>query len=348
METDLNLEAASSVGAALRNARRSAVCVRSLPAIAAVSGHSTRWSLDAGSTAIMRQSLTFGLTPPVYPVRVAVRRVPPRVLVALSPMGALERVYCDELRRQLRRSSGETVAVSPLDLRPGADWAALVNRAVERVRPLAVVVALGWGQGMPADAPQTQARLTGLVAALGREDQPALVSDVPAYGTLTQQTLDPLLLKVGAQAGLPVSTAAEASTGGAAAEGASAESVVRSWARLNAAALVRACDPVFFAPHLVSTRLGFSYARRRMTTVTVLCGGTRTYGQVSGRLQNLGFACRQMALGGYRPTVSRVSVYYDPDGHRAAALVLADDLHIPSSQVVAVRDAPGGLMLYMP
>jgi hypothetical protein len=153
---------------------------------------------------------------------------------------------------------------------------------------------------------------------------------------------------VGAQAGLPVSTAAEAVTGGAAAEGPAAERVVRSWARLNAAALVRACDPAFFAPHLVSTRLGFSYARRRTTTVTVILGKTRSYGQVSGRLQNLGFVSRQVALGSFSPTVPRASVYYAAGGHRAAALVLADDLHIPSSQVVAVPDAPGGLMLYMP
>ena len=168
VETDLNLEAASSVGAALRNARRSAVCVRSLPAIAAVTGHSTRWSLDAGSTVIMRQSLAFGLTPPVFPMRVAVRRVPPRVLVALSPMGALGRVYCDELQRQLRRSSGETVSVSALDLGPGDDWAALADRAVDRVHPLAIVVALGWGRSMLVDAPQMQAQLNGLVDALGR------------------------------------------------------------------------------------------------------------------------------------------------------------------------------------
>ena len=348
METNLNLEAASSVGAALRNAGRSALSVRSLPAIAVVSGHSTRWSLDAGSTVIMRQSLAFGLTPPVFPLRVAVRHVPSRVLVVLSPMGSLERAYRDELQRRLSRSSGQTVTVAALILGPGADWAASVARAVERMHPLAVVVALGWGRDVPAGAQQMQAQLNGLVDILGREKQPALVSDVPAFGTGTRQTLNPVLLKVGAQAGLPISTAAEALTGGAAAEGATAESVVRSWAGLNAAALVRACDPAFFAPHLVSTRLGFSYARRRLTTVTVLLGETRSYGLVSGRLQNLGFASRQVALGSFPPTVPRASVYYDPSGYRAAALVLADDLRVPRSQVITAPGVPGGLMLYLP
>jgi hypothetical protein len=99
---------------------------------------------------------------------------------------------------------------------------------------------------------------------------------------------------------------------------------------------------------MVSTRLGFSYARRRATTVNVLCGATRSYAQVSGRLQNLGFRSRQVALGSFSPSVPRASVYYDASGHRAAALVLADDLHIPPSRVLAARDAPGGLMLYMP
>ena len=40
------------------------------------------------------------------------------------------------------------------------------------------------------------------------------------------------------------------------------------------------CDPGFFGPRMVSTRLGFSYARRRATTVNVLCGATRSYAQV--------------------------------------------------------------------
>ena len=348
VETNLNLEAASSIGAVLRDAQPGAVCVRSLPVTAAVSGRSMRWRLDAGSTAIMRQSLAFGLTPPVFPMRVTVRHRAPLVLVALSPMGALARVYCGELQRDLRRSSGQAVSVAPLELRPGEDWAAAARLAVDRTRPLAVVVAIGWGRGRPAAAAPVQAQLNGLVDALGSLRQPALVSDVPAYGAGSWQGLDPMLLKVAATAGLPVSTPAETLMGGAVAGGTSAPVVVRSWARLNTAALIRGCDPVFFGPHLTSTRLGFSYARRRATTVTVLCGATPSYAQESGRLRNLGFATRQETLGSFSPSARRASVYYGARGQRAAARVLADDLHISSAQVIAAQDVPGGLMLYMP
>jgi hypothetical protein len=82
--------------------------------------------------------------------------------------------------------------------------------------------------------------------------------------------------------------------------------------------------------------------------VTVLCGATPSYAQESGRLRNLGFATRQETLGSFSPSARRASVYYGARGQRAAARVLADDLHISSAQVIAAQDVPGGLMLYMP
>ena len=264
-------------------------------------------------------------------------------------MGSLERVYCDELQRGLRRSSGEAVYVAPLVLQPGEDWAAAATLAVDRTHPLAVVVALGWGRGAPAAAAPTQTQVKGFVDSLGTLRQPAVVSDVPAYGTGSWQGLDAMLLKVAATAGLPVSTPAETLVGGAVAGGderPACRALVGALEHGGAYPWLR--HPAFFGPHLTSTRLGFSYVRRRATTVTVLCGATRDYAHESGRLRNLGFATRPEALGSFSPSARRASVYYGSSGQRAAARVLADDMHISSAPVIAAQDVPGGLMLYVP
>jgi hypothetical protein len=115
-------------------------------------------------------------------------------------------------------------------------------------------------------------------------------------------------------------------------------------ARANVATLVRACWPGALAPRLASTRLGFSFAARRRTTVSVSAPTDRAAATATALLRTWGYQTTSVAATDWTPSRSGRGVYYRA-GMRRAALALAGDFGLGPSAVVRDEGAPAALTL---
>jgi len=110
------------------------------------------------------------------------------------------------------------------------------------------------------------------------------------------------------------------------------------------ATLVRACWPGALAPRLVSTRLGFSFAARRRTTVGVSAPSSRAAASATALLRTWGYQTTSVQATDWTPQRPGRGVYYRA-GMRRAALSLAGDLGLRAAAVVADEGAPTALTL---
>jgi len=273
------------------------------------------------------------------------------------------------VRRRLRRSAGAPIAVQAVK---APRWDGLVARttaAAESWRPLAVLVAPPTGIGAAERAEAAAVALRGLGEALRAAGQPAVLSAplptettptaapagataataAPDVDALARDTLAAAVLA----SGQPVSPLAGpgAAPAGAAAAARSLDARLRAAAGANVATLVRACWPGALAPRLASTRLGFSFAARRRTTVgvsastnSVAATGAAASGTTMALLRTWGYQTKSVPATDWTPQRPGRGVYYRA-GMRRAALALAGDLGLRAAAVVADEKAPAALTL---
>ncbi len=369
VQSDLNLQGAASLAATFEELMPTGVDVRGAAAIVETCRRGEAWRVDRSAMEQLRRSLAFGLTPPVAGTSVKWRPRPARVLVVLPGPGYRSDAYVDEVRRRLRRSAGAPVAVRAVRARR---WDGLVARAAaaaESWRPLAVLVA------PPADlgsAERTQAAavaLRRLGEALRAAGQPAVLSaplpvettitaasttDTSATAALAVDALNRDALAAAYRAsGQPVSPLAGPgdAPAGAQANVRSLDAKLATAARANVATLVRACWPGALAPRLASTRLGFSFAARRRTTVgvsaatsSVAATSAAASGTTMALLRTWGYQTKSVPATDWTPQRLGRGVYYRA-GMRRAALALAGDLGLQAAAVVADEGAPAALTL---
>ena len=378
VQSDLNLQGATSLAKAFEESLPAEVDVRGAAANVETCRRGEAWRVDRSAMEQLRQSLAFGLTPPPAGTIVKRRPRPARVLVVLPGPGYRSDAYVDEVRRRLRRSAGAPVAVQAVK---APRWDGLVARttaAVESWRPLAVLVAPPTGIGAAERAEAAAVSLRGLGERLRAAGQPAVLSAplpvetmataapatdpsaTAAPGGATAATAasagdalarDALAAAVLAS-GQPVSPLAGLGATPASAQVAagSLDSRLRAAATANVATLVRACWPGALAPRLASTRLGFSYAARRRTTVGVTpsTSSVAATGAASGTIMALlhtwGYQTKSVPATDWTPQRLGRGVYYRA-GMRRAALALAGDLGLRVAAVVADEGAPAALTL---
>ena len=146
--------------------------------------------------------------------------------------------------------------------------------------------------------------------------------------------------------GQPVSPLAGPSDASAGAQGAawSLDARLTAAARANVATLVRACWPGALAPRLAATRLGFSFAARRRTTVGVSAPSSRVAASATALLGTWGYQTTSVQATDWTPQRPGRGVYYRA-GMLRAALSLAGDLGLQAAAVVADEGAPTALTL---
>lgn len=353
VQSDLNLQGATSLAATLGELLPTEIDVRGAPAIVETCRRGEAWRVDRSALEQLRQSLAFGLTPPTTGTSVSRRRRPARLLVVLPGPSYRSDVYVQEVRRRLRRSAGAPVAVQAVK---APRWDGLVARttaAAESYRPLAVLVAPPIGIGAAETAEAAAAALSRLGETLRTAGQPAVLSaPLPVETTATATTAatatpatDALAVAVRA-GGQPVSPLADPGDAPAAAQGAarSLDARLTDAARANVATLVRACWPGALAPRLESTRLGFSFAARRRTTVGVVAPSVRSASVTMALLRTWGYRATSVRATDWTPERPGRGVYYR-QGMRRAALALAGDLGLATAAVVADEGAPSALTL---
>jgi len=357
VQSDLNLQGATSLAATLGELLPTDVDVRGLAAIVETCRRAEAWRVDRSALEPLRQSLAFGLTPPVTGTSVTRRPRPARVLVVLpGPSYRSASAYVNEVRRRLRRSAGAPVAVRAVR---APRWDGLVARttaAAESWRPLAVLVAPPAGIGYAETATAAAAALRRLGETLRKAGQPAVLSGpLPVETTTTAAPATPpasaapatdVLAVAIRAAGQPISPLDAAGEPPAGVQGAAWNLAARltTAARANVATLVRACWPAALAPRLASTRLGFSFAARRRTTVGVAAAtqGAAATGAVLAHLHTWGYLTKSMPATGWTPLRPGRGVYYRAGMHRAA-LALAGDLGLPAAAVLQDESAPAAL-----
>ena len=352
VQSDLNLQGATSLATAFRELLPSEVDVRGAAAIVETCRRGEAWRIDSSAMEPLRQSLAFGLTPPPTGTRVTRRPRPARVLVVLPGPSYRSDAYVTEVRRRLRRSAGAPVAVQAVE---APRWDGLVARAtaaIESWRPLAVLVAPPTGVGDAGTAQAAAAALRRLGEMLSTVGQPAVLSAplpvettstvAPATDALTTDVLA-VAIRAGGQ---PVSPLAGPSAAAAGAQGVawSLDARLAAAARANVATLVRACWPGALAPRLASTRLGFSFAARRRTAVGVSAPTDRAATAATALLRTWGYQVTSVPATDWTPPRSGRGVYYRA-GMRRAALALAGDLGLRAAAVVADEGAPTALTL---
>jgi hypothetical protein len=352
VQSDLDLQGATSLATTFRELLPTQVDVRAVAAIVETCRRGEAWRVDRSAMEQLRQSLAFGLTPPPTGTSVKRRPRPARVLVVLPGPGHRSAAYVEEVRRRLRRSAGAPVAVQAVE---APRWGGLVARttaAIESWRPLAVLVAPPAGLEGAETVTVAAAALRGLGESLRAADQPAVLSaPLPVETTATAAPATTVLagdaLAVAIRAGgQPVSLLAAPNTAAAGVQGASLslDARMRAAARANVATLVRACWPGTLAPSLASTRLGFSFAARRRTSVGVLAATDRAATSAAARLRIWGYQAKILPATDWTPPTLGRGVYYRA-GLRRAALALAGDLGLPAAAVVADEGAPTALTL---
>ena len=351
VQSDLDLQGATSLATTFGELLPTQVDVRAAAAIVETCRRGEAWRIDRSAMEQLRQSLAFGLTPPPTGTKVKRRPRPARVLVVLPGPGYRSAAYVQEVRRRLRLSAGAPVAVQAVE---APRWGGLVARttaAVESWRPLAVLVAPPTGL-TGAETITAAAALRGLGETLRAADQPAVLSaPLPAETTATAAPAATVLagdaLAVAIRAGgQPVSPLAAPNAATAGTQGAmrSLDAKLRAAAGANVATLVRACWPGALAPRLASTRLGFSFAARRRTTVGVSAATEGAATAAIARLRTWGYQTTIVPATVWMPPRLGRGVYYRA-GLRRAALALAGDLGLPAAAVVADEDAPTPLTL---
>jgi hypothetical protein len=326
VQSNLNLQGATSLATTFRLLLPTDVDVRGAAAIVETCRRAEAWRVDRSAMEQLRLSLAFGLTAPQTGTSVTRRPRPARVLVVLPGPRYHADLYVAEVRRRLRRSAGAAVAVQAVK---APRWDGLVERAMaaaESWRPLAVLVAPPAGiRGADAAAAAAVA-LRQLGERLRTAGQPAVLS-----------------------APLPVETTATAAPASAAPAGGQGagwglDARLSAAARANVATLVRACWPGALAPRLASTRLGFSFAARRRTTVGVAASTSSALAAPAvALLRTWGYQTTIVQAVDWTPPNPGRGVYYRA-GMRRAALALAGDLGLRAA-VVADESAPAALTL---
>ena len=352
VQSDLDLQGATSLATTFGELLPTQVDVRAAAAIVETCRRGEAWRIDRSAMEQLRQSLAFGLTPPPTGTSIKRRPRPARVLVVLPGPGYRSAAYVKEVRRRLRRSAGAPVAVQAVEV---PRWGGLVARttvAIESWRPLAVLVAPPTGLKGAETVAAAAAALRALGERLRAIDQPAVLSAplpaeatataAPAADALTRDAFS-VALRAGGQ---PVSPPAAPSAASAGAQGAtwSLDARLRAAARANVATLVRACWPGALAPRLASTRLGFSFAARRRTTVGVLAATDGAATPAAAQLRVWGYQAKIVPATDWTPPRLGRGVYYRT-GLRRAALALAGDLGLRVAAVVADEGAPTALTL---
>jgi hypothetical protein len=357
MHSDLNLQGATSLAATLGELLPSEVDVRGAAAIVETCRRGEVWRVDRSAMEQLRQSLAFGLAPPPAGTRVTRRPRPARVLVVLPGSSYRSDAYVDEVRRRLRRSAGAPVAVQAVK---APRWDGLVARttaATESWRPLAVLVAPPTGVGDAKTAQAAAVALRRLGERLRAAGQPTVLSaPLPVETTATAApataasptdalAADALAVAIRAS-GQPVSPLADPSDAPAGVPGAarSLDARLTAAARANVATLVRACWPGALAPRLASTRLGFSFAARRRTTVGVSASTSSAAASAMALLRTWGYKAASIQATGWQPEFPGGVVYYR-EGMRRAALALAGDLGLRAVSAMEDESAPAALTL---
>ena len=347
VHSDLNLQGATSLATTFGELLPTEVDVRAAATIVETCRRGEAWRVDRSALEQMRQSLAFGLTPPPAGTRVTYRPRPARVLVVLPGPSYGSAAYVDEVRRRLRRSAGVPVAVQAVR---APRWDGLVARttaATESWRPLAVLVAPPTGVGGAETAQAAAVALRSLGERLRAAGQPAVLSaPLPVETTATAASAADVLAVAIRAGGQPVSPLAGPSDAPAGGQGVarSLDARLTAAARANVATLVRACWPGALAPRLASTRLGFSFAARRRTTVGVSASADSTAASTMALLHTWGYQTTSVPATGWTPQRSGRGVYYRA-GMRRAALALAGDLGLRAVAVVADEGAPTALTL---
>jgi hypothetical protein len=352
VQSDLNLQGATSLATTFGELLPTEVDVRGAAAIVETCRRAEAWRVDRSAMEQLRQSLAFGLTPPPTGTSVTRWPRPARVLVVLPGPRYHSDAYVKEVRRRLRRSAGAPVAVRAVK---APRWDGLVARttaAIESWRPLAVLVAPPAGSGGAETADAAAVALRRLGERLRAAGQPAVLSaPLPVETTATAApasaapATDALAVAIRA-GGQPVSPLAGPSDAPAGAQGAarSLDARLTAAARANVATLVRACWPGALAPRLASTRLGFSFAARRRTTVGVSAPSTSAAASATALLRTWGYQTTSVQATDWTPQRPGRGVYYRA-GMRRAALALAGDLGLRAAAVVVDEGAPTGLTL---
>ena len=352
VRSDLNLQGATSLATTFRELLLTEVDVRGAAAIVETCLRGEAWRVDRSAMEQLGQSLAFGLTPP--PTGTSVTRWPRPALVLVVLPGPRYRsdAYVKEVRRRLRRSAGAPVAVQAVK---APRWDGLVARttaAIESWRPLAVLIAPPAGSGGAETADAAAVALRRLGESLRAAGQPALLSAplpeettataVPASAAPARDALD-VAIRAGGQ---PVSPLVGLSDAPAGAQGAarSLDARLTAAARANVATLVRACWPGALAPRLASTRLGFSFAARRRTTVGVSASTNSAAASATALLRTWGYQTTSVQATDWTPQRPGRGVYYRA-GMLRAALSLAGDLGLQAAAVVADEGAPTALTL---
>lgn len=352
VQSDLNLQGATSLATRFGELLPMEVDVRGAAAIVETCRRGEAWRVDRSAMEQLRQSLAFGLTPP--PTGTSVTRWPRPALVLVVLPGPRYRsdAYVKEVRRRLRRSAGAPVSVQAVK---APRWDGLVARttaAIESWRPLAVLVAPPAGNGGAETAEAAAVALRRLGERLRAAGQPAVLSAplpvettataAPASAAPATDALD-VAIRAGGQ---PVSPLAGPSDAPAGAQGAarSLDARLTAAARANVATLVRACWPGALAPRLASTRLGFSFAARRRTTVSVSASTNSAAASAMALLRTWGYQTTSVQATDWTPQRPGRGVYYRA-GMRRAALSLAGDLGLRAAAVVADEGAPTALTL---
>lgn len=352
VQSDLNLQGATSLATRFGELLPTEVDVRGAAAIVETCRRGEAWRVDRSAMEQLRQSLAFGLTPPPTGTSVTQWPRPALVLVVLPGPRYRSDAYVEEVRRRLRRSAGAPVSVQAVK---APRWDGLVARttaAIESWRPLAVLIAPPAGNGGAETAEAAAVALRRLGERLRAAGQPAVLSAplpvettataAPASAAPATDALD-VAIRAGGQ---PVSPLAGPSDAPAGAQGAarSLDARLTAAARANVATLVRACWPGALAPRLASTRLGFSFAARRRTTVSVSASTNSAAASAMALLRTWGYQTTSVPATDWTPQRPGRGVYYRA-GMRRAALSLAGDLGLRAAAVVADEGAPTALTL---
>ena len=346
VQSDLDLQGATSLARMLGDLLPTEVDVRGAAAIVETSRRGEAWRLDRSALEQLRQSLAFGLTPPPAGTSVTRRPRPARVLVVLPGLSYGSDVYVNEVRRRLRRSAGAPVAVRAVRAPSWDGLVAQTTAAAESWRPLAVLVAPPGDLGGVETAEAAATALRSLGERLRAAGQPAVLSaPLPVETTATAAPVTEALSVAIRAAGQPVSPLAGPRDELLSARPArSLDARLLAAARANVATLVRACWSGALAPRLASTRIGFSFAARRRTTVGVSAPTDRTAATAKALLRTWGYRTASVTVTDWTPPRSGRGVYYRA-GMRRAALALAGDLDLLPAAVVRDESAPAALTL---
>ncbi len=382
VSTGLTLQAASAVGTALGLADAGDLVTTSLPATVARRGAYERWLAQDRSLLSLRLALDADAMSPVFGATVGTVTPSPTVEVLTSPLGRWAAVYRAAFARALR--SYGTKGVSVEMVRCGTPGAATRALSGARRSSLGVVVAVGrTATGVPTVSRTTEV-LGAALGAVRTAQLPAVVSQAPGAGaaingaiaaqtTVAGLPLSPVATAIAADT---VATGAGASPGATASSAASAApspgttaaasptttpsghsspaptttiapltaSVVRAWARLDAATFVRAVQPEFFAPRLPAAGLGVTYYRRTLTRV-VIVGPAAAADRLAARLQVDGWAARRGSTSS--TSAGETTVHYGGTD-RILARALAGDLGLHPAQIVRSSSSSGPLTVVLP